>query len=487
MSHNKDGSAFSDQLHAARQQTGSTFSGYLLPQSPTEQDLLAAVNDYEIICAANICAVLERFERHAGSYPFVDTKLDLQTGQDFDPADIVRGRDTIYGWIQGRGLESLAGHAQWADGHANEDIASLSPRLRGMEAIVLDSVQRLRATNAGHLFFFMKPDGVPFVLAADGGHADLPQDSSTQSASTPSGYSDLFGAKGLFAAARDLGNTAVEAEARAWMQAVADDILQRRFASDQQPLDPTNPIEALPGRHGHGPYMIQLGASALAAAAGDAAAIAEGLTLIEHELSIHANVDGRLSGFEEGDFWEFVGDDNMPLRLEDGSVLCDPGHALEFVGLAYKFLRAARGADVDALTSERLKLAAGPLPTILQQIFRLGFQPDPGGICKAYDMVGRRPLHTDMPWWSLPETIRSAAFCWRESNEADVRRACLGIWRDCHNAFVENYLRPEIHLMAIQTLTIEGTVSPAIPATADADPGYHTGLSLLDVIGLFRD
>ena len=218
MSHNKDGSAFSDQLHAARQQTGSTFSGYLLPQSPTEQDLLAAVNDYEIICAANICAVLERFERHAGSYPFVDTKLDLQTGQDFDPADIVRGRDTIYGWIQGRGLESLAGHAQWADGHANEDIASLSPRLRGMEAIVLDSVQRLRATNAGHLFFFMKPDGVPFVLAADGGHADLPQDSSTQSASTPSGYSDLFGAKGLFAAARDLGNTAVEAEARAWYE-----------------------------------------------------------------------------------------------------------------------------------------------------------------------------------------------------------------------------------------------------------------------------
>jgi hypothetical protein len=92
-----------------------------------------------------------------------------------------------------------------------------------------------------------------------------------------------------------------------------------------------------------------------------------------------------------------------------------------------------------------------------------------------------------MPWWSLPETIRSAAFCWRESNEADVRRACLGTWRDCHNAFVENYLRPEIHLMAIQTLTIEGTVSPAIPATADADPGYHTGLSLLDVIGLFRD
>jgi mannose/cellobiose epimerase-like protein (N-acyl-D-glucosamine 2-epimerase family) len=482
MNHNEGCGAFSDQLHTAQQHAGSTFTGYLLPQNPAQQDLLAAVKDYEIICATNIRAVLERFERHGGSYPFVDTKLDLQTGQDFDSADIVRGRDTIYGWIQGRGLESLAGHAQWAQRHHNNDIASLSPRLRAMEQIVLDSVQRLRAVNDGHLFFFMKPDGVPFVLAADGDRTKLSQNSDT-----PSGYSDLFGAKGLFAAARDLENTAVEAEAREWLQAVADDILQRRFASDQQPLDPTNPIEALPGRHGHGPYMIQLGASALAAAAGDAAAIDEGLTLIEHELSIHANVDGRLADFEEGDFWEFVGDDNMPLRLEDGSVLCDPGHALEFVGLAYKFLRAARNAEVDALTLERLSCAAAPLPTILQQIFRLGFQPHPGGICKAYDMVGRRPLHTDMPWWSLPETIRSAALCWQESDDADVRQSCLGIWRDCHNAFVENYLRPEIHLMAIQTLNIEGTVSPAIPATADADPGYHTGLSLLDVIDLFRD
>ena len=66
-------------------------------------------------------------------------------------------------------------------------------------------------------------------------------------------------------------------------------------------------------------------------------------------------------------------------------------------------------------------------------------------------------------------------------------QACLQIWRDCHNAFVENYLRPEVHLMAIQTLAIDGTVSPAIPATADADPGYHTGLSLLDVVELFRE
>ena len=36
--------------------------------------------------------------------------------------------------------------------------------------------------------------------------------------------------------------------------------------------------------------------------------------------------------------------------------------------------------------------------------------------------------------------------------------------------------------MSVQTRSVDGRVSTAIPATADADPGYHTGLSLLDVI-----
>ncbi len=36
--------------------------------------------------------------------------------------------------------------------------------------------------------------------------------------------------------------------------------------------------------------------------------------------------------------------------------------------------------------------------------------------------------------------------------------------------------------MAIQTLRPDGNPSRTIPATPDADPGYHTGLSLLDCI-----
>ena len=41
--------------------------------------------------------------------------------------------------------------------------------------------------------------------------------------------------------------------------------------------------------------------------------------------------------------------------------------------------------------------------------------------------------------------------------------------------------------MAYQTRNEAGQVVPVIPATADADPGYHTGLSIIDVLEIFEN
>jgi hypothetical protein len=41
-----------------------------------------------------------------------------------------------------------------------------------------------------------------------------------------------------------------------------------------------------------------------------------------------------------------------------------------------------------------------------------------------------------------------------------------------------------LHLMAYQTRNQFGHPIATIPATADADPGYHTGLSLIDTIDI---
>ena len=165
-------------------------------------------------------------------------------------------------------------------------------------------------------------------------------------------------------------------------------------------------------------------------------------------------------------------------------ILSDPGHSLEFVGLAMKFIGAAEPLANPAQL-ERLRAAKAHMITLLGRNFDNGYLPGPQGISKVFDLVSRRHLNTDMPWWNLPETIRAAAFCLSTAGDDGERALCLRVLRDCHNAFRE-FVRPDLHLMAYQTRDECGLPVAAIPATADADPGYHTGLSLLDAIDVIE-
>ena len=91
-----------------------------LPEATSTRHLRAAAVDYGVIAKTMMEAIVERCERDA-DYPFIDTKLDLITGRDFAPDDPIRGRGAIYGWIQGRGLEALVGHARWWERRGGAD------------------------------------------------------------------------------------------------------------------------------------------------------------------------------------------------------------------------------------------------------------------------------------------------------------------------------------------------------------------------------
>ncbi|MFH1567642.1 MAG: hypothetical protein ABIL09_06535, partial [Gemmatimonadota bacterium] len=378
-----------------------TYRGALLPAEPAIEEVATARPDYEAMLVTVMAALADRYER-SPDYPFVDTKLDLRTGRDFDPADPVRGRGTIYGWIQGRGLEALAGHGTWMQSHPAPEVRALAERLERMAAQVLACLRRLRQRNRGRLHFYMKPDGTPFRLGP--GNAPEPLDPED---GADAGFSDLFGAKGMLAAARFVGSRAAESEALEYCRAVDAAVLGGRFRSDQQPLDPRNPVTPVPGRFTHGPYMLQLASAGLRLELGCDTDPGLGLRFFDHELDHHANLGGRVPGLEEGDFWEAVDEDGRPYREVDGAVVSDPGHALEFVGLALKFARAAEGRSPAPGVRAGLERARAALPAILARSFANGFQPGPGGICKAYDLVARQPRNRDMPWWSLPETMRA--------------------------------------------------------------------------------
>lgn len=442
-----------------------------MPRQIGAADLRAAAQDYEAIVSENMAEIVRRYRR-VPDCPFIDTKLSLITGEDFAADDPIRGHQAIYGWIQGRGLESLAGHARFLAGRGLG--ADLGRDLRAMTGAILGQLRRMRARNHGRLRFFMFPDGRPFRLDPAGEPLAYEVDGRQAY-----GFSDLFCAKGMFAAADFLGDAAARTEALEYIDAVEAAIWDGTFASDQISLDPKNRPEPKAGYRPHGPFMIQIGAAALLATAGVEGAVGRGLRLIEHELALYANLDGRILDLEEGDFWEGLGGDGLPFREEDGCIVSDPGHSLEFVGLALKFIGAAENS-ADPTQRQRLRAAAGRMGVILERNFANGYIAGPRGISKSFDLVSRRQLNTDMPWWNLPETIRAAAYLVRRS-DGEERERCLAVWRDCHNAF-RRFVRPDLHLMAYQTRDAHGRPVDAIPATADADPGYHTGLSLIDAI-----
>jgi len=456
-------------------QRSYSYSGVLLPEDPTFEQLQAVVPDYTAMLLAVMAALADRYERRP-DYPFVDTKLDLLTGQDFPEDDPVRGPDTIYGWIQGRGLEALAGHCIWM--HRRGVGTELLPRLQRMMREVLVRLRQMRRRNQGRLSFFMSPEGDPFRLDEDGrkGFFEL-------GAGAPYGFSDLFCAKGMLAAARILGDLEAAAEARAYCHQVDQAIWQGNFASDQQPLDPKNPVRPGPGKYPHGPYMIQIGTAALMAALeADRSSVELGLRLIRHELRHHVNLQHRLPELQEYDFWEAIDGAGRPYRDGD-AILCDPGHALECVGLILKFTTIVKRHRLAAESQlQEIAMVEDQMLLLLRHCFALGFQPGPGGICKAFDLVSRTSVNSDMPWWSLPETMRAAALCWQISSDPEPLR----ILSACHNAFTRHFVRPEFHLMAVQTRSAEGQAIPVIPATADADPGYHTGLSIIDMLNVLE-
>ncbi len=407
------------------------------------------------IILTSIRRILERFERNAPDYPFIDTKFDIVSGRDYDEMDEpFRQRGCIYSWIQGRGLESLAKHVEYAEEKGESELAK---RLAEMLRSVAASMEKLRKDNDGRLPFAMRLDGSSFF----------------QQPPSQGNFSDLFYSKGLFAAGRILQNEKYIQAGRNLFEQVLDAIRNREFRTDQQSFDPKNQVAYTPGKFPQGPRMIALGGIAdfLEAYPQETAWQDVAEVFIQYIVQHHIN-QGDYPELQKYDFIESLDSNEKPWR--DGSVIfSDPGHALEFTGLAGKclwiLLRLGKKADL-------VKEATLLLPKVFCHVFDYGFNRKAGGISKGFDLVFRAPTNSDMPWWSLPETVRAglemAALCPQMRQEILLRTGAA------FQAFTQGFLQP--NGFGCQTRSAQGNVINVIPAVSDADPGYHTNLSLMD-------
>jgi hypothetical protein len=453
-----------------------------LPDAPTASDLRGLIEPYQAMIVVQLRTIVDRTER-SEYYPWIDTKINLITGEDLPPAHPLLGRDLVSGWVQGRGLESIVKFAAWLTPFAGDDeVDRLIARARRLAADLLAKLRQARTVNGGHLYFFMTPTGQAFEFGAEMARVPVALD-----AASPYGYSDLFCAKGMYAAAHLLEDPIAVREASVFCMAVYHDITARTFRSDQpQPADGARAW--VTGAFSHGPHMIALGMAALFVEFEPSPrAVDLGLTLTRFVLDNHVNLDGKWPRFREYDLVEFVDAAGNPWADESERIVSDPGHSLEFAGLFLKFSRTVRrcGGATPAQQEAILRIER-IMPPLLARAFDNGFRPAVGGICKTVDLLTRRAVDDTMPWWSLPETIRAALAAWRVAESDESHRTSLEILARSHNAFVMHYMRSETHLMAVKVRNARGDIIDVVPAYPDADPGYHTALSLIDALDLIQ-
>ncbi|MBO5924229.1 MAG: AGE family epimerase/isomerase [Lentisphaeria bacterium] len=389
---------------------------------------------------------------------YLNTKFDVIDGTDYtyiaDPALKFRSKSVIYSWIQGRGAESLAGHLRNGFGEKTAVLEMLKS--------VVDSMEKVRKNNNGRMFFMFSEAG-KFL------NGDLSV--RAQELEGNANYSDLFYSKGLVAAADALQDKELLEEAIRYFKQTLQAILNLEFVTDQQAFDPKNPVTAVPGKILQGPFMIALGGIAFAAElTRDEEFLDYGKKFIERLLTLHT-----VYKEDKVFFFEAVTPENTPY-IDNNGQLCDPGHALEFVGLSMKFLLVMEKFN-RACDQEFLAKCRKVYPAFFATHYAIGRQLPAGGIIKSYDLLSKKVINSDMPWWSLPETIRAAALLEKFCNMDNTQ-----IIKECAAAFKDYFVNPEQHYFAYQTCDKNGEPVRVIPAVPDLDPGYHTNLSLLDVL-----
>ncbi len=202
----------------------------MLKLNPVIEDLCTVTGDYREILISSMNLIADRYERDL-NYPWIDTKFNTITGKDFLKEDPLRGREIVYSWIQGRGLESLVIHIKWIlDNYTDNKSTLLTKNLNRIVEEVAESVKTAVIINGGHLSFFMNPLGKALFQGIDG---NVEERVMTQNLWN---ISDIFGAKGLFAASLISGNEIDRLSSIEYINKIVTGITHGNFITDQQPL-----------------------------------------------------------------------------------------------------------------------------------------------------------------------------------------------------------------------------------------------------------
>lgn len=424
--------------------------------------LTASVVRFPGIFMPTMRTMADRFGAFPSLGDWIDMKFDPADGAEREGAGAIYQREKVYGWIQGRGLEAISAFLRWN---------GLNPVYSSIAETLYERISRTCfSARDGSLRggFVMNPWGEKLSES----------DSHTRSGTT---LTALFLLRGLFAFV-SLPESPYSADLswiRPALRRAIDAALSGECWNDQLSF-----AGSTGGGHagsddtrkqGYEGRMIALGACKhLFEATRDPVDCNRGIQLI------NAVLDGYFFRNSRGEPWlsdlpvQKLGldrdKDSLPPRV-------NPGHIIEFVGLALQFQRITVG-----VAGHRLH----PLHELAHSAWKFG-RAACGGIVRGMDGETGAFLDPNCPWWSSFEAVRTFTELYLGAENADERRLCVGRIEASLACIEEVYLAPSTTGIPVQTVSPEGRVVHFIPATPDIDPGYHTGIPLMDADLALKD
>jgi Neutral/alkaline non-lysosomal ceramidase, N-terminal len=400
---------------------------------------------------------------------WVDMKFDPRTGEDLYRTSALYANDRIYSWIQGRSLETFANYLKWLQrnsGHPlldSKKIVECGDRLFGkLYPEFLAAVENGKSLP----FSFSLSDGIAF----------------TRGNGVPS-VSDMFVARGLLSYASRRGWKKQVESLIEPVRALTDSAINGRIVNDQiacgSDAGPGNEkTEESEIRAIEGPMLAVCAAEILYQASGSDEDLGRGLKALSRVFSFHGWTDsqGVLLILDK------VAPDGSPVT-DSGRLVTNPGHMLEIAGMGLQFLRMADELKLSDSDRDVVRTLREQLIQMAVTYDRLGRAPH-HGIYRTIYTDTAEPCDAVCPWWSSFEAVRTFAEASNACPDEDTARHYENIAGEYLEAAVRLYITPACEGIPVQTVDAEGRFLPIIPATPDIDPGFHTGLPLLDAYEL---
>ncbi len=399
---------------------------------------------------------------------WIDMKIDPENGADRYHLNHWYNKRNIYSWIQGRGLETIAGYIEWINGLKGYNLLDVNTlhetgdRLYRKLLPLLPDFSKGGDNVSSIPFVFIDETGFPPLLDQEN-RADSP------------GISDLFVARGIVAYGNRRGFTGDLKRSMKSLRYIVDTANSGNLINDQITYEPENRGKGSSNKIGLEGPMLSIGAAFnLYQASRKKDDLLRGFAAIERILTIHTiNIEpyGKM-------ILDYVEEDGSP-HLENGILQNNPGHALEIVGLALEFLRKL---PRELCTEEELSLCSSWKRTLKELGFvhlRLG-RSETGTIILKVQSRDGKPVKAVAPWWSSFEAVRTASEMLAAAESIEENELLRIYIVEFMNSIDKIYIKPSRSGIPVQNVDLAGNIVSLIPATPDIDPGYHTGIPLFD-------